>query len=78
MAENKGKLLKKYEKLIEKQGEVSEDKFQEIEKELSEDAHETSEGLGIEKEEEEGEEAYPEIKKRLEHDDDPDKEDEED
>lgn len=78
MPSDKGKILKKYEGLISKQDEVSEDKFQEVEHQLSEEAHETSEGLGIEKEEDAGEEAYPEIKHELEHDDNPDKEDEED
>ncbi|MBI2084215.1 MAG: hypothetical protein HYT70_01195 [Candidatus Aenigmarchaeota archaeon] len=61
MPENKGKLLKEYEKMIREPGKYTEEQFQEIEKELSEDVHETSEGLGIEDEEKKGEEAYPEI-----------------
>ena len=77
MPSDKEKILKKYEKLISEQDKVTEDKFQEVEHQLSEQAHETSEGLGIEKEEDAGEEAYPEIKHALEHEDDPDKEDEE-
>ena len=67
--ENKGKLLKKYESMIQKQNEVGEDKFQEIEEKLSEDPHETSEGLGIEEEENEGQEPYPEIEKELKRND---------
>lgn len=77
MPSDKGKLLKKYSKMITKQDEVGEDKFQEVEKELSEESQETSEGLEIEDEENSGEEAYPEIAEELKDPDEP-KDEEED
>ncbi len=76
MSENKANLVKKYGKLLgKKDATVAE--FDEAERKLSEDVHESKEGLGIEKEEEAGEEAYPEIEEELEHEDNPEKEDEE-
>lgn len=76
MPSNKGKLLKKYAGMINKQNEVGEDKFQEVEKELSEESHETSEGLEIEEDENSGQEAYPEIEEELKDPDEPKDEDE--
>ncbi|MBI2542968.1 MAG: hypothetical protein HYW24_02175 [Candidatus Aenigmarchaeota archaeon] len=77
MDENKAKLVKKYEEMLKNPDKYSEEDFQEIEHQLSEDVHEVSEGLDIESEESKGEEAYPEIEKELEHEDNPEKEDEE-
>jgi len=73
--------LKKLERAIVKQSseETSEDKFDELEEEVKDEIKEPAtvhEGLGIEKEEGEGE-AYPEIEKTLEHEDNPDKADDE-
>jgi len=76
MPENKAKLVKKYERLL-KKPDAKESEFDETDRKLSEDVHESEEGLGIEKEEEAGEEAYPEIEEELEHEDNPDKEDKE-
>lgn len=76
MPENKAKLVKKYESLL-KKPDAKESEFDETERKLSEDVHESEEGLNIEKEEEAGEEAYPEIEEELEHEDNPNKEDKE-
>lgn len=76
MPENKAKLVKKYESLL-KKPDAKESELDEAERKLSEDVHESKEGLDIEKEEEAGEEAYPEIEEELEHEDNPDKEDKE-
>ena len=75
MPENKAKYVKKYERLLRKPN-ASEAELDEADRKLSEDAHESEEGLGIEEEEEKGEEAYPEIADEIEHEDNPDKEDE--
>ena len=74
MPENKGKFIKKYERLIKKG--ADDPKFDETERKLSEDTHENEEGLGIDEEEETGQEAYPELEESIEHEDNPDKEDE--
>jgi hypothetical protein len=71
---NKSKLVNKYEKAIVKE-DTKESELNELDNELSEDAKESQEGLGIEEEEEAGQEPYPEIEAELEHDDNPDKED---
>lgn len=75
MAGSKTKSIKKYERLLRKP-DAKESKLNEADRELSEDARESQEGLGIEEEEEAGEEAYPEIEEELVHEDNPDKEDE--
>lgn len=75
MSENKAKFVKNYERLLKKK-DATETELDEAERKLSEDTHESEEGLDIEGEEEKGEEAYPEIKEELEHEDNPDKEDE--
>lgn len=75
MPENKAKYVKKYESLLKKK-DATQTELDESERKLSEDTHESEEGLDIEKEEEAGEEAYPEIEEELGHEDNPDKEDE--
>ena len=75
MPENKAKYVKKYERLIKKTN-ATDAELNEAERKLSEDVHESEEGLDIEGEEEKGEEAYPEIGEELEHEDNPDKENE--
>lgn len=75
MAENKAKLVKKYERLIKKPN-AKQSELDEADRKLSEEKHDSEEGLGIEEEEETGNEAYPELEEELEHEDNPDKEDE--
>ncbi len=75
MANNKAKSIKKYGRLLRKP-DAKESELNEADRELSEDARESQEGLGIEEEEKAGEEAYPEIEEELGHEDNPDKEDE--
>lgn len=53
MAKGKKKILKKLEKAVVKQEEVSDSEFEELEKEVQEPDTENNEGLGIEKEEKE-------------------------
>ena len=77
MPVSKAKYVKKYERLLKKK-DVKESELNEADRKLSEDAHESDEGLGIEAEEDAGEEPYPEIEEALEHEDNPDKEDKED
>jgi hypothetical protein len=84
MPRRKDKLQKlgELERAIVKQasGETSEDKLDELEEEVDEEIKEPAsvhEGMGIEKEEKQEGEPYPEIEKALEHEDEPDKADEE-
>ncbi len=76
MPENKSRYVKKYVKLL-KKGSSNQKELDEADRKLSEDVHENEEGLGIDSEEEKGEEAYPEIELDMEHEDNPDKEDDE-
>lgn len=73
--------LRKFERAVVRQTgkENSEEQLEEIEAESSEELKEPEsvhEGLGIEKEENEEGESYPEIAKELEHEDKPEKADE--
>ena len=74
MAENKAKLVKKYGRLLGKK-DATKSELDEADRKLSEEKHDSEEGLGIEEEEDAGEEAYPEIEENLGHEDNPDKED---
>jgi len=74
--------LRKLERAIVKQADdkASEEELDEIEAESDEELKEPQsvhEGMGIEKEEKEEGESYPEIRKVLEHEDKPEKSDEE-
>ncbi len=62
----KSKILKKYEKDVSNQGEVSEPEFEEMERKLKGQKWESNEGLDIEEEEDAGEEPYPEIGESIE------------
>jgi len=76
-------ILKKLERAIVKQADenASEEELDELEAESDEELKEPQsvhEGLGIEKEEDEEGEPYPEIAKAIEHEDKPEKSDEDD
>ena len=75
MPENKGRFIKKYERLV-KKPDAKDSDFDEADRKLSGDVHENEEGLGIEEDEETGQEAYPELEADIEHEVSPDKEDE--
>lgn len=71
MAKNKGKFVKKYQRLL-KDPKSKESDLNEAERKLSEDTSESDEGLGIEEDEAAGEEAYPEIEEAIKEESDED------
>lgn len=75
MPGNKAKFMKNYGRLL-KEKDAKNSEFGEAEKQLSEDTHESEEGLGIDEEETAVEETYPEIAEDLVNEDSPEKEDE--
>ena len=78
MPKKKSRALRKLERKIVKQNDEQEAKsIDDVETEVSKYPKESEEGLGIEEEEEKVQEPYPEIEKDLEHEDNPEKSDEE-